>query len=308
MTQLMVGVVGVGKMGRRFATHLTEAGRVVVRDTDAQRAREVADATGARVAASARELAGEVDVVVCSLPNDAAAHAAYIHPDGILAGLRPEHGTIVVETSTLSPRLVGELDRRVADAGGTLVAATVSGSPQAAEARRLLVMAAGQPLAVQRAWPLLEAIGAHVRNLGADPRAAAVMKLAINQVVYQLYAAALEALRLATAAGIPREVAVELLAEHSAVTSPALRDRWEGLTNPRRAPLHYPLTGVEKDLTLAEEFAADHGVPVGLAASVRAWVQAGVAAGLGDLDVAALDLAPQPRLPTVPTPEADPAA
>ena len=101
------------------------------------------------------------------------------------------------------------------------VDAPVSGSVPAVEAGTLLVMAGGEPDAVDAARPVLGAFARKVLHVG-PAGAGQTMKLAVNLVVHDLNAAVAEALRLARSAGIAAADAYDVFQE-SVVAAPYVR-------------------------------------------------------------------------------------
>src|ERR1700722_16021810 len=94
------GVIGLGIMGGAFAKHLAAAG-VRTSGYDLLSAGLVAfSAHGGSACSSSREVAGEADIVITSLPNAAALENALFGAQGLVAAART--GLLVVETSTLS--------------------------------------------------------------------------------------------------------------------------------------------------------------------------------------------------------------
>jgi predicted dehydrogenase len=82
MKPLRIAVVGAGHMGKLHAAKVAaqvasgDAVLVAVADVDAERAREVAAAHGARPVADLRELAGELDAAIVAVPT--VAHGAVV--------------------------------------------------------------------------------------------------------------------------------------------------------------------------------------------------------------------------------------
>src|SRR5262249_39471911 len=89
MTDLRIGFIGLGNVGSQLAGNLLRHGvELTVHDIDATRVAAFV-ARGARAAASPRELAGSVDVVITCLPSPAVCAAVMEGEDGVLAGLAP---------------------------------------------------------------------------------------------------------------------------------------------------------------------------------------------------------------------------
>jgi 3-hydroxyisobutyrate dehydrogenase-like beta-hydroxyacid dehydrogenase len=282
---LRVAVVGAGRMGGAMAGTLRRAGlEVVVFNRTRSRAEAVAEATGAAVAASAREAAEGAQVVLSSLADDAAVEAAYTGPDGVVAGLEP--GTVVCESSTVDPGTVRRLGPLVADRGASLLDTPVSGSVSTAEAGQLTVMAGGDPAALKRARPVLDHLARQVFHVG-ELGSGAVMKLVVNSVLHGLNLALAEGLVLAERAGVGRSAAYDVIAA-SAVAAPFVHYKREAFEHPGRPPVAFSLDLAGKDLDLALDLAAQAGAPMEQAATNRQVVRAAVAAGLGGHDLSEL--------------------
>src|SRR5579862_3935228 len=130
-----LGFIGLGYLGSRIARRLVAAGfPVVVYDLDYPSARELAHA-GAEIAGNPAELAGEVDVVLSCLPNEAAVETVYLKAGNVLANAR--RGTRIIEMSTISP----EMSRALYQVGRkhdlSVLDVAVSGRTPAAEAGKL---------------------------------------------------------------------------------------------------------------------------------------------------------------------------
>jgi 3-hydroxyisobutyrate dehydrogenase-like beta-hydroxyacid dehydrogenase len=248
------------------------------------RAQALAAAHGLLVAASPWEAASAAEVVVVSLADDAAVRAAYLGPDGLIAGLRA--GTVVADTSTVDPATLQELGPEVARAGATLIDTPVSGSVSRVQSGQLLVMAGGDQAALDRAMPVFDAFASRVIPLG-PLGAGATMKLVVNSMVHALNAALAEALVLAEKSGVERSAAYEVIAS-SAVAAPFVLYKRAAYEHPDDTPVAFALDLVAKDLDLAAGLAARVSAEVPQLATNRAVVQRALDAGLGDADLSAL--------------------
>src|SRR2546426_6187306 len=97
-----VGFIGTGAMGSRMANRLLAAHYDLTVYDQTREHTHPLQQRGAKVAATSRELATEIDVVLSSVTNDAALADVMFGPDGALTAARP--GTIFIELSTVSPR------------------------------------------------------------------------------------------------------------------------------------------------------------------------------------------------------------
>jgi 3-hydroxyisobutyrate dehydrogenase/2-hydroxy-3-oxopropionate reductase len=284
-SDLTVAVVGVGRMGGAMAARLAGAGlRVVLYNRTSSRATVVAEAIGASVAGTAAQAAAGADVVLCSLADDAAAAASYRGGAGLAAGLRPD--AVVLETSTLAPATVRELEPLVAARGAALLDAPVSGSVPVVQRGELTVMVGGDPEALRRARPALDPLARQVFHLGSLG-AGATMKLAVNSVVHALNQALAEALVLAEKAGLDREAAYQVF-QASAVAAPFVHYKRDAFVQPGNAAVAFSLDLVAKDLALIAGLAERVGARTDQLAANRRVVAEAVAAGLGERDMSAL--------------------
>lgn len=196
--RVQVGFVGLGNLGQAMALGLLRGGwRLTVTDLVAERARPCAD-EGAGVAGSAADLAG-CDVVALAVPDDAAVTRVLEGEGGLLDAVRP--GTLFVLHSTVLPataqRLAGEAARRRVE----LLDAPVSGGADRALRGDLTVMVGGEADTLERARPLLDAVGSQVLHVG-PAGAGAATKLANQLMAFAALAGVHEALDLAAAYGV----------------------------------------------------------------------------------------------------------
>jgi 3-hydroxyisobutyrate dehydrogenase len=272
-------------MGSAMVGRLVSAGHAVtVYNRTVARAEALAAAHGVAVAATPRKAGAAATVVIVSLADDAAVRAAYLGSEGLIAGLAP--GTVVADTSTVDPATLQGLEPDVARVGATLIDTPVSGSVASVQSGQLLVMAGGDPRALEVARPALEAFANRVIPLGALGTGA-TMKLVVNTIVHGLNASLAEALVLAEKAGVERSAAYEVIAS-SAVAAPFVRYKRAAYERPDDAPVAFALELVAKDLDLAAGLAARVGAEAPQLTTNRAVVQRALDAGLGQADLSAL--------------------
>ncbi len=212
-----------------MARNLAKAGYgLSLFDIRADLAASLGAALGARALSSPAEVAQHSDLVVLSLPGFAQVGAVMLGPQGILAGAA--RGLIVADTTTAGVDESRELAMQSARAGVQYLDAPVSGAPigiTAAEAGTLTVMVGGDAAAFASARPVLAAIGANVRWVGASGNGSAI-KL-INQAIYVAYMAAFaEGLALGEELGIQLDALLDVLGT-SAAGNPTISTKYEEL-------------------------------------------------------------------------------
>lgn len=280
-----VAILGIGRMGGAMAGTLRRAGfAVTVWNRTRATAEAVAKLVGADVARAPQEAVAEADVVLSSLADDAAVKEVYTGAGGATAGLR--NGTVVLETSTIAPQTVHAIRPGIEKRGAVLLDAPVSGSVSLVEKGELTIMVGGDPAALVRARPVLEALSAklfHVGHLGAG----ATMKLAVNALVHAINVALSEALVLAEKAGVERSTAYDVFSA-GAGAAPFVHYKRAAFEHPEDTPVAFSLDLVAKDLDLILGLAGQVGARMDQAAANRATATAAIAAGLGRRDLSAI--------------------
>jgi 3-hydroxyisobutyrate dehydrogenase-like beta-hydroxyacid dehydrogenase len=276
-----LGFVGLGAMGGRMARRLLDAGYTLYGyNRTAAKAADLVRA-GMTLAASPREVAERADVVFTMVTDDTALEAVTRPPEGLLAGWRP--GAILVEMSTVSPAVVERLAVAVAARSGALLDAPVSGSPATLDAGQLSFMVGGDPAALERARPYLEAIGPTITHVGPVGLAKS-MKIAVNLGLAVQMLAFAEAVALAEKAGVDRARAVEVLLK-SVIASPMVKYRGPFVLGMPEEAL-FDVDMIQKDLRLALDMARASGVALPSVSLTHELLTAAKGLGLAKYDFA----------------------
>jgi len=286
-TKSAVGFIGLGLMGKHMARNLLKAGFPLVVHNRSRAAVDELVAEGAAAAGSPQEVATRAGVVVTMLPNSPDVEAVAAGAGGLFAGASAGH--IFVDSSTISPAVTQALAEKAAGLGADWLDAPVSGGPSGAQAGTLSIMVGGSASALERARPVLEAMGKTITHIGERPGSGQIAK-ACNQVAA---AAALEgvaeALMLARAAGADPQMVFQAIRSGAANSwqmesqGPRMlsRDHRPGF----KAWMHL------KDLHIALDTAARHNLPMPGTAQIVQLYAALLAAGHGDDNISALVLA-----------------
>jgi 3-hydroxyisobutyrate dehydrogenase len=285
---MRVAVVGLGTMGAPMARHLLEAGHeVTVHNRTRERELPLAELGAAR-AASPREAAAVAEAVLTCVSDTPDLLSVVEGGDGVAAGLA--RGGLVLDCSTVSPAETAALAARLAERGIGFVDAPVSGGSEGAERGTLTVFAGGAEADVERVRPILDAFSGRVTHLG-PPGAGQVAK-AVNQVMIAgIYASVGEGIALARAAGLPPEALVQALAA-GAAASWVLENRSANMIADSY-PLGFKVGLHRKDLGIALDEAARHGLALAVAQLVAEQEDGLIEGGHGDEDVSALARVPR---------------
>lgn len=280
-----VGILGPGIMGGPMAANIARAGHQVTVWARRPEASAALVAQGITAADTPADVAASSDVVISMLPDLPPLESLLEGPDGLWAGVSGDL-TLVI-SSTVSPagvRMFAETAWATTQGRVAVVDAPVSGGELKAIDGSLSIMVGGSDVDVARAWPVLSACGAptHLGPLGAGQ-----VTKACNQLIVGAEVAALaEASLLARDAGIDLSTLFDVLSRGLA-SSAVLNQKRDKLANYDYA-VSGPAKFMAKDLRFALEAADAEGTPMPVTTFLRSLYEGLNAAGLGDLDIAAM--------------------
>ncbi|MCX5173561.1 nuclear transport factor 2 family protein [Streptomyces antibioticus] len=233
-TQGTIAVLGLGRMGEAIATRLAAQGWDVVGWTRSGRTSGAVKTTG-----DPNDAVAAADFVLLALFDGPACRQVL---DGVRDLLRTD--ALVLNTSTIAPAEASELARQF---GPSYVHAPVLGSVPAVAAGTLQILAAADHDALDRARPVLEALGT-VRRID-DASTAAALKLIANSSLAGAALALRDSLRQADALGLPRAQVLDVL-ELGQLGGLVARKRPYLDTPPAPAAATFTIHALSKDMAL----------------------------------------------------------
>jgi 3-hydroxyisobutyrate dehydrogenase len=269
-------------MGSAFAERLLDAGYQLSVHNRNRRKTESLTARGATATETAAELAAAADIVLTSLSDDDAFESIAA---SVVPAARP--GTVLVDTSTVSPGASARVAALAERASLLYVRAPVSGNPSVVRAGNLAFIVSGPSAACRRAEPVLLAIGPTIHVVG-DAEQARIVKLAINLVIAGLAQLMSEALVLGQASGVSRAALLETMGD-SAAGAPFVKYKTDALLHDDYSAT-FTTSLMEKDIDLVLEAAEAARVRLPLAGEIKTLVRSAIEAGYGDDDFMALFL------------------
>lgn len=281
---LRIGLIGLGIMGSAYAAHLIDAGfATCAYDIDAA-ALERYRKRGGNVAASAKEVAANADVVIVALASATAIENALFGADGLEAALAP--GAIVLEVGTFGIELKEHVRARLAERGAITLDAPVSGTGSQAQAKDLVFFASGDRAAFEKARPVLEALAREVRYVGEFGNGSK-LKYVANLLVTIHNLSTAEALVFAAKAGIDPATVLDALGD-SAAASRMLQVRGPMMVAHRYEPATMRLEVYQKDIEIIDAFAKSLACPTPLFSASIPYYTRALAEGRGKEDTAAI--------------------
>jgi len=288
MNRPRIGIVGIGAIGGPIARNLHARGwPVQVRDIDPAPVAAAA-ALGIRSQDSPAALAQACDVIVLVVVDAPQIEAVLFGADGVVHAAPQSRNAplAVLVCSTIAAHDTEDFARRLAAHGIELLDAPISGGPARAGDGSMSMMLAGAPALLARLEPLLGDMAARRFPISARPGDAARTKLVNNLLAGVNLVAAAEALALGARLGLDRKLLFDVIAASSGAS-------WIGQDRMARA-----LAGdyapraraaiLTKDVGLAVGMAQGAGIDTSLGQAALDVFNATLAAGMADLDDAAV--------------------
>ena len=287
---MKIAFIGLGSMGAPMAANLLASDfELTVHNRTRAKEEPLAEA-GARRAADPRA-AAEADVVITMVKADADVEEVLFGPDGVVAGARP--GTLVVDMSTIAPTSARSFAERLSRSDIHMLDAPVSGGTEGAEKGTLSIFVGGDEAQLDRARPVLDALGSTVTHFG--PSGSGQLAKAVNQIIVGgTFLAVAEGLAFALEAGLTDGDKLISALSAGAASSWGLENRGRRIVK-GEYPLGFRVSLHRKDLRIALEEASRLGIGLPASELVLSLEDALIEAGHGDLDLSALAKAVRER-------------
>mgnify|MGYP001300029709 CR=1 FL=1 len=278
---MLTGFIGLGAMGGGMARNLCRAKLLhAVWNRTPAKAQALAGELQCAAPAQLTELARACEVVVMCIAadQDVLEVVAAIGP-----ALRP--GALVIDCSTVSAATARAAGAQLATHGVEFLDAPVSGGVEGAAKGTLAIMVGGSAAALQRAEPVLRALGATITHFG--PQGAGQAAKATNQImVAGIIRANAEALAFAAAQGLALDKVIGTLGRGAAANW-YLEHRGPNMQR-GSYPAGFRVRLHQKDLNICHAMAQACGAELSVIEATLADYAQLIAAGHGDEDISAI--------------------
>ncbi|ALC10915.1 NAD(P)-dependent oxidoreductase [Sphingopyxis sp. 113P3] len=283
-TSYRIAFIGTGVMGGPMAGHLARAGhRVTVYNRTRAKADAWAEQYGGEVAATPREAAQGVDVVLTCVGNDDDLAEVTLGDEGAFAAMRK--GALFIDHTTVSARIARRLAAAAEGRGLHCLDAPVSGGEAGAQNGTLSIMCGGSADAFAAAEPVMRAYAGRIVHIGG-PGAGQTTKM-VNQIaIAGVIQGVSEALRFAQASGLDTDKVFEAVSGGAAASWQML-NRW-GTMAKDEFDFGFAVDWMRKDLGLALEEARVNGATLPVASLVDQFYADVQKAGGGRKDTSSL--------------------
>src|SRR5271165_3550041 len=276
--RMRVAFLGFGIIGQAMATHLVQARHEVTIWN--RTPGKLVEGTG--IAPTPAAAAQGAEVVWLCVSDSGAVEEVIFGKDGAEAFLA--EGTIIADSSTISPSATTKFAERVAAKGVAWVDAPMTGSKIGARDGTLVFIVGGAEEKIERLKPLFAAMGKKIFRMGGIGKGQAT-KLAMNLQIAMIYEGFAEALTLATKLGVDSQQLVSLI-EATMVRSGVVEYKAPFVLQRDFTP-NFPLRLMHKDILLALEAAKEARVKLPALETVEEIYEMATEDGHRDLDYAA---------------------
>ncbi|MCL4869772.1 MAG: NAD(P)-dependent oxidoreductase [Anaerolineae bacterium] len=252
-----VGFIGLGIMGQGMAHNILKAGfPLTVWNRTAARMAPLVGA-GAAAARSPADCAAQTTIIITCVSDTPDVKQVILGENGVIYAAAP--GSLVIDMSTISPQVTQQVAAALAAKGVQMLDAPISGGSEGAAKGTLSIMVGGEASQVERARPVLQAMGQKITHVGGAG-AGQMVKLVNQIVVVGTMLAVAEGLLFAQAGELDLDKTIEAIAGGAAGSwmlsnrgTQAIADDWRpGFT----------IDLQQKDLKLVLEAAASLGIPL----------------------------------------------
>jgi 3-hydroxyisobutyrate dehydrogenase len=271
-----IGFIGLGIMGTGMAANLLRAGyNLTVWNRTPSKMGSLMEA-GAAGASGPAEVAANSTILITCVSDTPDVAEVVLGRGGLIEGIRP--GTLLIDCSTISPKMTRDISEQLAAKGATMLDAPVSGGSEGAAKGTLSIMVGGDAADFARAQPVLAAMGKTITHVG--PQGAGQMVKLVNQIlVVGTMQAVAEALLFADAGGLDLEKTLAAVSG-GAAGSWMLSNRGPQVIERDWRP-GFTIDLQQKDLRLVLEAADQVGAPVPGTAQIFQYYRSLQERGLG---------------------------
>jgi len=276
----MIGIIGIGQMGKPFAKNISKCGYpLIVWNRTIEKAKSVLG-PGIDLADSPADLAKKADIIILMLSNNEAVEHVIFSDNGIYPELNS--GKIVIDMSTLSPTFSIDVSKRISKKGAFYLDAPVIGSVPQAERAELTILVGGNYEKFNSVLYIFKCLGKNIFYLGPNGSGLS-MKMVNNVVMGGNLEILSEALSLGESLGLDRKTMLDIISLGSA-NSRILELKRENLINNEYEPA-FKLQHEEKDLYYALDMARVSKTVMPATAVIHEIYKYGLSKNKGDRDI-----------------------
>ena len=282
---MKIGFIGIGQMGRHMSRNIKAAGYdLAVNDVRQEAAAQLLE-NGATWADTPRALTESCRVIISCLPTPQSVEDVVYGSGGMKAGWKK--GDIYIDMSTNSPLLLRRIAADASKMGVGVLDAPVSGGTKGAEKGTLTIMVGGEAAVLEKAHPVLEAMGTNIYHVGGIG-CGNIAKLVNNLISLICNSASAEGFALGVKAGIDPEILLKIISVSTG--NNWCLQQYPNTTFQGNFEPGFKVSLAYKDINLALALADSCGLPLPVGEAAKKDLEKTIAAGYADKGVDAVIL------------------
>ncbi|NQW10425.1 MAG: NAD(P)-dependent oxidoreductase [Alphaproteobacteria bacterium] len=276
-----IGIIGLGNAGAAMCRALIGKGVSVIGVDLAPARQDAARTLGVVVVDTPAAVAAQADRIILSLPKPEASLAT------VEALMAAEHRpTVIIETSTVTPKTVIACHARCAPHRVAFVDAAIAGGVASMAAAEITFFLGGSADDIAKARPVLDLLAQRIFELG--PIGAGMgAKVVNNGVMHAVMVVLAEAFAVSTKLGIAVPTMIDILSRPDGLMRPLEHRVGERIRGGDYAA-GMSVSNARKDSVLALETAQELGVPLFAHMAAHTPYEIAESTGMGELDYAAI--------------------
>ena len=274
-----IGFVGLGDMGSGMAGSLLRAGFNVHGYDPAPVRLEWLEREGGHPAENAAAVGERSEAAFVMVLNGDQARDATLGPKGLAQGM--QRGGIILLSATIRPGEAEGIATDLREHGIILIDTPVSGGKHGADAGKLNLYPAGDPDAIERVRPVLEAISKQIVVTGDRPGQGQVAKAALQALIGGVFAGVFEAAVFGSKAGLTGAT-LERVFSNSDAGSPLVANAIQRVVDREFVGTGSNIATMYKDLCIVMDLAREVGAPLFSVAQAYELFQAGITRFAGE--------------------------
>jgi 3-hydroxyisobutyrate dehydrogenase/putative dehydrogenase len=274
-----IGFVGLGDMGSGMAGNLLRAGFSVHGYDRAPARLEWLEREGGHPAENAAAVGERSEAAFVMVMNGDQARDATLGPVGLAQGM--QRGGTILLSATIRPGEAEGIATDLQEHGIILIDTPVSGGKHGADAGKLNLYPAGDPDAIERVRPVLEAVSKQIVVTGERPGQGQVAKAALQALIGGVFAGVFEAAVFGSKAGLTGAT-LERVFSNSDAGSPLVANAIQRVVDREFVGTGSNIATMYKDLCIVMDMAREVGAPLFSVAQAYELFQAGITRFAGE--------------------------
>jgi 2-hydroxy-3-oxopropionate reductase len=277
---MKAGFIGTGSMGLPLASNILDQEKsLVAYDINPEATASLADKQG-RIVNSPIEVANESDIVFACMPSIESFRTIVAGDEGVIHGSQMK---TFINLGTMGTEALSEMEATLAKKGVLVLDSPITGGVQRAWDKDITVITSGPQAVYDQAEPFLKSFARDIHYVGDKVGQAQITKICNNIMSFTNMIIGLEALTMASKAGVDPEKVINVINSGSGQNSATL-SKIPKFVMTRDFNMEAPMHIIAKDAMLWRMESERLEVPQNVASATYQTLQQALAMGMRGSD------------------------